>query len=252
MSTTRKTEMDNEKYLYDQVLLGRKKTCGKELFEATVNGRKEYNPIDEERALKVIRYAMEYYLGWSPSQVWDGLNDEVINKMKLGLLVNQRIKFPVELVDREEIIKYLVCRLYPKIFHYKPERAVEAYYDRILAGEITRFKKGFFTKEDESGKDRAAICLRRALELDGRFTNLEAMYDYFCTSEGRQFISTHKLNSACRDLFEFPICFLHYAVYPLIPKEKKNYFQCYYYRCYFEEVNSKQKRRYRKQNIFIA
>lgn len=55
--------MDGECYLYDQVLIGRKQTCGKELFESTMNNQKEYNPIDEQRALKILRYAFEYYLG---------------------------------------------------------------------------------------------------------------------------------------------------------------------------------------------
>ena len=102
-------------------------------------------------------------------QVWENLDDEVIKKMKLSGLVNQRIKFPVELVDQKENIKYLVCRMYPEKFHYNSDQAVEAYYDRVLSGEITRFKKGFFTKDDESGKDRAAICLRRALNLTADF-----------------------------------------------------------------------------------
>lgn len=244
--------MDNEYYLYDQVLLGKKRTCGKELFESTINGRKEYNPADEERSIKIIKYALEYYLGWSPVQIWENINMEVLEKMKLGSLVNQRIKYPVELLDEEENLKYLVCRMYPGLYHYHPEQAVANYYDRVLAGEIKRFKKGFFSKDDNSGKDRAAICLRRALEIDGRFGSREEMYDYFCRSEGRQFISTHKLGSACRDLFEFPVCFLHYAVFPLTPKEERSHFQFYYYKCYFNEVNEKQKRRYRKDGMFIA
>ena len=142
----RRMAMDDEKYLYDQVLLGRKKTCGKELFETTVNGRKEYNPIDEERAIKIVKYAMEYYLGWSPMQVWENLDDEVIKKMKLSGLVNQRIKFPVELVDQKENIKYLVCRMYPEKFHYNSDQAVEAYYDRVLSGKLPDLKRAFLPK----------------------------------------------------------------------------------------------------------
>lgn len=54
--------MDAELHLYDLVMIGQKETCGKELFESTMNGKKEYNPVDEARALKIIRYAFEYYL----------------------------------------------------------------------------------------------------------------------------------------------------------------------------------------------
>ena len=42
--------MDAELHLYDLVMIGQKETCGKELFESTMNGKKEYNPVDEARA----------------------------------------------------------------------------------------------------------------------------------------------------------------------------------------------------------
>ena len=62
--------MDAELHLYDLCDdRSGKKPVARELFESTMNGRKEYNPADEARALKIIRYAFEYYLGWTPEQV---------------------------------------------------------------------------------------------------------------------------------------------------------------------------------------
>ena len=60
--------MDSVYALYDDVLMGNKATCGKELFESTVNGKKEYNPADEEIVLKLVRYAFTYYRNWEPEQ----------------------------------------------------------------------------------------------------------------------------------------------------------------------------------------
>ena len=56
---------------------------GKELFETTVNNRKEYNPADEERALKIIRYGFEYYMEWTPEQIWVNIDEEILKKLKL-------------------------------------------------------------------------------------------------------------------------------------------------------------------------
>lgn len=74
--------MDAELHLYDLVMIGQKETCGKELFESTMNGKKEYNPVDEARALKIIRYAFEYYLGWTPEQVHANIDPAILKRLK--------------------------------------------------------------------------------------------------------------------------------------------------------------------------
>lgn len=234
---------DYSAYLYDQVLLGRKETCGKELFETTVNNRKEYNPIDEERAIGVVKYAFEYYLGWSPEQTYENISDDILQKLKLNGLVYQRIKFPIEL-DPSDNLKYLVHRMYPEKYSYDSSKAIIEYYDKVLSGEIKRFKKGFFAQDD--GKDRAAICFRHMLDLSGRFSSIKEIYDFFCTTDGRKMLSRYKLTSACRDLFEFPIDFLHYSLSAADREDR------YYWQLRFEEINSKQKKNYKKRGIFVA
>lgn len=234
--------MDNEYYLYDQVLIGRKETCGKELFESTVNGKKEYNPIDEKRAIKIIRYAFEYYLGWTPEQTYHNINKEIIRKMHLEGLVGQRIKFPIEL-DPMDNLQYLVHIMYPERYTYNGRQAIESYYDRVLSGEIKRFKKGFFT--EERGSYRARVCFQRMIQLAGQFTGIHQMYDYFAGTEGRQMLSKYKLSSAARDLYEFPLDFLHYS----LPQKDQD--EMYYYKLRFEVVNEKQKRAMKKNHTFI-
>lgn len=235
--------MDNECYLYDQVLLGKKNTCGKELFETTINGKKEYTLVDEERALKIIRYAFEYYMEWDPEFIRLNMDEEILKKLKIDVLVRQRIRFPLEL-DPMENMQYLVHRMYPERYGYDRRYAIESYYDRVLSGEINRFKKGFFT--EEYGTYRAGICFQRMLQMIGQFTSIREIYDLFSSTEGRKILSRYKLSSAARDLYEFPIDFLHYS----LPEKDRDDFYYQYLR--FSAVNDKSKRVLRKKGNFIA
>lgn len=234
--------MDSEYYLYDQVLLGRKETCGKELFETTVNGKKEYNPADEERALKILRYAFEYYLEWDQEQIKCNISPGVLKMLKLDGIVRQRIRFPVEL-EAMENLQYLVHRMYPDRYLYNQRQAIETYYDSVLAGEIKRFKKGFFT--EDNGEYRAGICLQRMLQMIGQFSNIREIYDLFAGTEGRKILSRYKLSSAARDLYELPIDFLHFS----LPSGNRDEFYYEYLR--FSLVNEKQKRSMRKKGTFV-
>ena len=235
--------MDSECYVYDLVLLNQKETCGKEIFETTLNGKKEYNPQDEERVLKIARYAFKYYMGWSPEQVRCNIDQEILVRLKIDSLVRQRIRFPVELEPLENL-QYLVHRMYPERYSYNQRQAIEAYYSRILDGEIKRFKKGFFTEQD--GAYRAGVCLQRMLQMIGQFKDVREIYDLFSGTEGRKLLSKYKLNSAARDLYEFPVDFLHYS----LPDQLRD--DLYYHKIRFELINEKQKRVLRKKKKFMA
>lgn len=235
--------MESECYLYDQVLIGRKETCGKELFESTVNGKKEYNPADEARAIKIVKYSLEYYMGWSPEQIRFNIDENILKMLKLDSLIRQRIRFPVELEPMENL-QYLVHRMYPERYGYDRRNAIEIYYDRILSGEIKRFKKGFFT--EEYGTYRAGICFQRMLQFTGQFSSIRQIYDVFAGTEGRRLLSKYKLSSAARDLYEFSIDFLHFS----LPEKDRD--ELYYHELRFTLINEKQKRGLRKKGEFIA
>lgn len=235
--------MDSECYVYDQVLLRQKESCGKEIFGSTVNGKKEYNPQDEERVLKIVRYAFTYYLGWTPEQIRYNIDSEILVKLRLDGIIRQRIRFPVEL-DAMENLQYLVHRMYPDRYSYNQRQAILTYYDRVLSGQTKRFKKGFFT--EENGTYRAGVCLQRMLQLIGQFQSIREVYDLFASTEGRKMLSKYKLSSAARDLYEFPIDFLHYS----LPEHMSD--QLYYNKLRFELINEKQKRALRKKKKFIA
>lgn len=229
--------MDSECYLYDQILIGKKEMCGKELFETTGTGKKEYNPADEAKVIKLVKYALEYYMGWSPEQIRFNIDESILKKLKLDILIRQRIRFPVELEPMEHL-QYLVHRMYPERYGYDRRTAIEAYYERILAGETERFKKGFFT--EEYGTYRAAICFQRMLQYAGCFSSIHQLYDVFSGVEGRRILNKYKLSSAARDLYEFPVDFLHFS----LPERGRD--EQYYHKLRFMLIHDKQKRGMRK------
>lgn len=245
LEQTIRTGQDPEFYIYDQVMLGRKKTLGKELFSSTVNNAKQITEQDEERVLKVIRYALEYYMGWEPEQTKANLDPKVLKRLRLEGVVNQRIRFPVELEPMQNM-DYLVHRLYPDRYHYSQEDAVIAYYEKVLNGEVERFKKDFF--KDGDGRNRAIICFKRMLQTGRQFRSYKEMFDFFATTAGRQMISHAKLGSPCRDLFQYPIVYLYAALPPEVQEE----YEDYYNYLKFGQINAKQKLELKKQGKFIA
>lgn len=234
--------MQSEYLLYDQLLIGKKETMGKEMFESTVNGRKEYNEIDEQKTIKVLKYALEYYMGWTPEQVQANLSFDILRRLKLEGIILQRIKFPLELDDRY-ILNYIIHLLYPERYSYDQKQAIINYYDGILDGKIKRFKKGFFSADE--GKYRADICLRRMLQRCGVYTNVRQLYDLFSSTAGRKKLVEYKLSNACKEIYTLPIDFLHFA----LPKDMRD--EMYYRKKRFEIVNDKQKKEYMSKGDFI-
>lgn len=159
-------------------------------------------------------------------------------------MVRQRIKFPVELEPMESL-QYLVHKLYPDRYYYDENRAVEDYYDRILSGEITRFKKGFFARGDEGKRRRAEICFRRMLQMIGPFTDVHQLYDLFSSTKGNKLLGKFKLGSV-RDLYDIPITFLHQS----LPVSERD--DLYYHKNHSRLKMRKTKKEMKKAGIFIA
>lgn len=235
--------MDAEMFIYDQVLIGRKETCGKELFESTATGKKEYNPADEDRVLKLCRYAFEYYLEWTPEQTMVNIDPNILKRLRLDGLVRQRIRFPAELEPMENL-QYLVCRMYPERYRYDEKQAVEMYYDKILSMDTSRFKKGFFSGEE--GQKRATICLRRCLQMVGPFENMHQIYDLFATSSAATMLQHYKIKSAYKALYELPIDYLHFS----LPESERD--ELYYQKLRFQVKKREYEKKLKKDGAFVA
>jgi len=201
--------LDNEFYAYDQLMIGNKETIVKQIFGQGPTNKKVITKSDEERVLKLLRYAFEYYLEWTPEQVRANMDEAVLKKLHLDSLVSQRLEYPDELAPMENL-EYVCCRMYPHLFHYNRERAVEGYYEKVLRQDISRVRKSFFT--GEGGSERLSICLRYVINRACSFTSKREMYEFFAGKGGRVLLNKYKLLRSCAQFYKDPLEFLHYSL----------------------------------------
>lgn len=201
--------MDNEYYVFDQIMMGNQNTYGKTFFEKRIPGK--INLINENRVFKISKYALENYLKWTPHYSYNHFDKEIAAFMKLDVMIQKYIAFPLEL-DSIHYYKYVISCLYPTLFPYHMEKHVINCYEKILSGQILGFKKCFFT--GDTGEHRARICLNYVLLhiCPKQFSSTADMYYLFESSGGNKFLKQYKLFSAGRNLFEFPLDYLHYSL----------------------------------------
>lgn len=205
--------MDYEFYVYDQLMYGNGDSLGNAFFKT----KRASAYVNETRALKIMKYAVEEYLRWMPEEAYEKLNRTVVSDMNLNGIM-RHIIFPIEL-DSKDYYRYIVSRLYPEQYPYQIEDSIICYYKRILSGEVSGFKNGFFVGED--GNQRARICLQYVLfhVCRERFNSVEAMYRYFAKSGSSKFFKEYKLFFGFRDQFEFPLDFLYFSLPAVLRNE---------------------------------
>lgn len=115
------------------------------------------------------------------------------------------------------------------------KQEIKSSYERVLKGERKRFEKGFF--EGEDGRERAKICFREMLKKIGSLENVKQAYDLFASEAGTRVLEDYKLRSAGRNLYAFPIDFLHQS----LPEAERN--NDYYRKVRMELLLEAQRRR---------
>lgn len=91
----------------------------------------------------LCRYACEYYLRWGPEEVIQKLSKSVLQKMKLGSLVEE-MRIPPEISPPEKMV-YLYSLMYPEYLGKFPkEYFVTAFYQSVLSGYRKEFPRCFF------------------------------------------------------------------------------------------------------------
>lgn len=221
-------------YEYDLICLGKKHEFSKSFFSN--NSRHNQN-----LAISVFKYAIEYYLKWTPEETAKFLDEKVIDLMKLRQLLNY-INFPMELDPKKDFF-YIAHLMYPKRISYDLSDLVICAYRRILKGEKNKFIKNYMNAT--RGDINARICFRYMLEQFFQFTSVEEMYKYFSSTEGYKALKKYRLAGICSDMFESPLEFLHES----LPDSQKDHFWYNYYR--FEKSNSIQIKSMKKKGIFI-
>lgn len=220
-------------YEYTNILTGAAKNFSNAYFSG--------GPINNNKtALNVIRYAVEIFLHWTPQEVKNYLNENVIDKMKLKRVLAY-ISFPPGL-DPNKDYWYISHMLYPKEIPFSTEQVTIFVYERLLRGleanQSVRFPKFMFDNYD--GKKRAEACFRYLLSHYESFETIEDMYRFFSTYQGEQELTKYGLTLAWKNVYSSPVIFLHES----LPKEQRNelFFHYYEFQYRYRETTNNRKR----------
>lgn len=229
--------IDSNKFYYDKLLFDQTDSIRELVFPNTEKETMNETALaNEKTALSIIRYALEYYLEWTPAYTMEHLDIDVLKKLRLYNVAMFRINYPKELekIDSPRAY-YIVCKLYPDIYHYDSKAAVIAYYKKhILIGG--KYTNSFFDPNDEDGKERACSCLMYAINEENWLhsmspKNLYAFFSGEKLPEARMTLNEFLINYHFKSIIDkayakSALDFLHAA----LPSSDKNSLRYYQYR----------------------
>ena len=201
---------------YEQVLLGKKKFVSSYYFSYT--GR-----VNQKNALELFRYAIEYYLDWSPEDAQNYLTMDIIKQLKLEGIVGY-IQFPPELNPNKDFF-YIAYLLYPDEIEWDEYELTLNVYHRILRGELKKFPKEYLSEAE--GILRACVCLQYMLIqfFSNKFSTVKDIYYMFSTSDGIAALKQYRLYTAYCDIYDNPVDYLHNSLSDL---QKSEFFHQFY------------------------
>lgn len=222
-------------YEYENILLGKKTSFSNYFFQQDAEK-------NEQKALYIIKFALRYYLKWTPQQVCQYLDWKVINCMKLESLMKY-IQFPPEMSVRDDIF-IVKGKLYPKLVPLNQKEITLKVYKRVLEKDLYKFPKEYLSG-DTIGRFRATVCFQYMLTQIPPFKDTAEMYKFFASSKGPKLLKKFRLNVACVSMFDHPIDFLHES----LPERERDEFWYKFYK--FKLANSEQIRYLKKKKEFI-
>lgn len=191
---------------YEALYVSNRKSIPNLYFEGM--SRKQQN----EQALKIVRFAIEKYLRWTPQDVKHSLTPEVIKKLKLNILIDTYIDFPPEYSKNGMDITYLAYLLYPDKFHLSMEEQCINMFHRIIRGDLKKYPSTWI--DSNSGVLRLGILIRYVIKQLPRFKSPEALYEYFSSPNGMKTLRDYKLYTFAMALYPNIITAVHQALPP--------------------------------------
>lgn len=188
-------------YLYDTVYSGR---SGAILHEVS----RDFLPNRDIGFL--CRYACEYYLRWGPEEVIHKLSKPVLQKMKLGNLVEE-MRLPPEISPPEKMV-YLYSLMYPEYLGKFPkEYFVTAFYQSVLSGYRKEFPRCFFSG-GYGAEQNARICLIYALQAFAGCCTSEDCLRFMLSQHAVTFLKEAKLYYVIKRRYKTPAAYINDAL----------------------------------------
>lgn len=173
---------DSLQYEYDEILLGNKKVFSNVFFTGD-------KLLDNDIALSIIRYVVEYYLHWSPQDTRNLFDSSVIKQYKLKT-VYAKVIFPSELDKRTDYF-YLAVLLYPNKVNITEGEITIRIFEDVMEGRMKRFPKNFFV--GTKGNEKLALCLKHLLEVTSAFDDVTDIYKFINSKDGVRLLIDNKL-----------------------------------------------------------
>lgn len=218
-------------YEYNEYLLGNIENLSRHFFRM----EKRYL---HELILCVLKYVFEDLMKWSPYDVRDRLNDEVIDALKLRVLI-EKLDLPGE-IDPTCDYFYIAHLLYPNIIRFNDDELNIKIYKERLVGKRNKLPKRYF--EGADGEYRASLCLRYITHENLAFKDKKDIYLYFESSEGTKFLKEVGLSQICTNKFPTKLDYLQSS---LLREEQDDFWYNY---CKFNTLYKKQKSLIKKKN----
>ncbi|MEE0108468.1 MAG: hypothetical protein UEK58_06040 [Merdibacter sp.] len=174
---------------YESLLMGQRKDIGLYNFFGAEPGG-----ANQQRALIVIRYAIEKVLGWSVEDAVLKFDDYMIREMKLERVVDF-INYPTEVKSRDP--RYILSLLYPSRVRMDLQQMVTDIYKDVLAHE-GQFPREYFV--GANGFFRYCICLQYLITHYHPVKNLDELYQFLLSSEGNRFLMNYRLKIPAEQL----------------------------------------------------
>ena len=162
------------------------------------------------RAIELIRYAVESRLHWNKYELRDYLTMDVIVKLKLRAVLRYVI-FP-EGFNESTSLFYIAWCLYPETKNKTIADVELETYDYMLSGRIPKLPKLYFNGIE--GLNRAYHCLIHVINrydpCDSK--DLFYLYEKFSSSNAISFLNKFKLTKVCNAYNITPLEFFHIAL----------------------------------------
>ena len=171
---------------YEDYLIGRVPSLSTYYFYGSDPGG-----ANEKVALQLIKYAIEKLLNWTVDTAVKRFDEYIIKQLKLERIILY-IDYPTE-VKKE----YILSLIYPAKMHLSPRVLSERIYRSVLEDK-EQFPREYFS--GVHGFQRFCYCLRYLIEHYKVFYNIQDVYKFFISSEGKHFLSLYRLKVPAEQL----------------------------------------------------
>lgn len=216
---------------YEDYLIGRVPSLSTYYFYGSDPGG-----ANEKVALQLIKYAIEKLLNWTVDTAVKRFDEYIIKQLKLERIILY-IDYPTEVKKGD--VEYILSLIYPAKMHLSPRVLSERIYRSVIEDK-EQFPREYFS--GVHGFQRFCYCLRYLIEHYKVFYNIQDVYKFFISSEGKHFLSLYRLKVPAEQL---GINVLD-ALYEI---SKDNEHSQFYY-CYYSFIEKEKQMSQKESNSF--